>query len=64
MKTEKKGWDDGTDIHTLLWIKQVTGENLLCSAGDLGGGRSKKEGVYVYIRPTHSAGQQETNITL
>ena len=49
-------WEIGTDIDTLLCIKQITNENLLYSIGNSTqcsvvthmGRKPKKDGIYVY----------------
>ena len=47
-------WEIGIDIYTLLCIKEITGENLLCSTGnsvlcdDLNGKEIQKRGE-IYI---------------
>ena len=50
-------WETGTDIHTLLYIKQKTNKDLLYSTGNSGqcslmtymGKESKKEWIWVYV---------------
>ena len=41
----------------MLYIKQVTNEDLLCSTGDLHGKEIQRRGTYVYIRLIHFAVQ-------
>ena len=64
-------WETGFDISTLLilliWIKQITHENLLYSTGDSiqcsvvteMGRKSKKGGIYVYVWLIHFAAQHK-----
>ena len=50
-------WETGSDIYTLLYIKQITNKNLLYSTGNSTqysvmtymGTESKKEWIYVYV---------------
>ena len=50
-------WEIGTDIYTLLYIKQITNKDLLYSTGNSTqysvmaymGKESKKEWIYVYV---------------
>ena len=54
---------DWVDIFTVLCIKQMTNDNLLCSAGNPTqcsvvtsmGRKSKWEGLYVYVQLIHFA---------
>ena len=49
-------WEIGIDLYMLLYIKQITNKNLLCSTGNSTqysvmvymGKESKKEWIYVY----------------
>ena len=50
-------WEFGTDVHTLLYIKQITGEDLLYSMGNSTrysvitkmGGELEKEWILVWV---------------
>ena len=60
-------WETGIHIYTLLYIKQITNENLLygpgnsalCSAVTYMGRKSEKEEAYVYVWTIHFAVQQK-----
>ena len=66
-------WENGIDIYTLPCVKQVTSGNLLCNTGGPApssvmtqrremqelGGRSQREGIYVYIQLTAFITQQK-----
>ena len=59
-------WDIGIDLHTLLYMEQVTSENLLYSMGNSTqcsvvtqmGEESRREGICVYVQLIHFAVQQ------
>ena len=66
-------WETGTDICTLLYIKQITNKDLLYSTGNSTqysvmtymGKNLKKEWIYIYIHITDSlCCTPETNTTL
>ena len=64
-------WEIGFDISTLLilliWVKQITNENLLYSTGDSThcsvvtetGRKSRKGGMYAYVWLIHFAAQHK-----
>ena len=60
-------WEIEIDIHTLLYIKQITHKDLLYSTGNSThypvmtymGKESKKEWIYVHILLIHFAVQQK-----
>ena len=51
------GWEFGTDMYTLLYLKQITNKDLLYSTGNSAqysvitymGKESEKEWMYVYV---------------
>ena len=60
-------WKSTTDTYTLLYIKQITNNNLLYSTGNSTqcsvmtymGIESKKEWIYIYVQLIHFAVQQK-----
>ena len=47
-------WEVGTDVHVLPVVKQIARGNLLyrvgsSAEGKMLGGRSKREGIHVYV---------------